>query len=190
MQLIDQLERVVPFNEQEANDIAEILRRLKSGEELFGRENASAHFTASAWIVNPQRTQVLMAYHNLYDSWAWLGGHADGETDMLAVALREVQEESGLEAVKAVSDQIYSVEIITVDGHEKRGKYVPSHLHFNVTYLMEADPNQPVRSKPDENKAVAWFELEEALAKSTEPWMRERVYKKLNEKLEHTIAWR
>lgn len=190
MNLIKQLEEFVTENEQEINDITEILRRLKSGEELFDRENRSAHFTASAWVVSPDGKKVLMAYHNIYDSWAWLGGHADGEKDLLAVALKEVQEESGLEAVKAVSDQIYSVEIITVDGHEKRGKYVPSHLHFNVTYLMEADPDQPVRSKPDENKAVAWFELNEALEKSSEPWMRERVYKKLNEKLEHTMTWR
>lgn len=97
--------------------------------------------------------------------------------------MREVREESGLEMVHAVSDEIYSLEIITVDGHEKRGKYVSSHLHLNVTYLLEADPAQPVRYKPDENKAVGWFELEDALEKSTEPWMRERVYRKLNEKL-------
>ena len=183
MNLTESIERFVPYNEQEACDQAEILRRLKSGEELFSRSNASAHFTASAWVVSTDRRQVLMAYHNLYDSWAWLGGHADGEQDLLAVAMREVREESGLEMVHAVSDEIYSLEIITVDGHEKRGKYVSSHLHLNVTYLLEADPAQPVRCKPDENKAVGWFELEETLEKSTEPWMRERVYRKLNEKL-------
>ena len=124
-----------------------------------------------------------MAYHNIYDSWSWLGGHADGDHDLLAVALREVREESGLTAVRPVSRSIYSVEILTVDGHEKRGAYVSSHLHLNVTYLLEADPAEPVRCKPDENSRVGWFGLEEAVAASTEPWFRERIYKKLNEKL-------
>ena len=92
-----------------------------------------------------------MAYHNLYDSWSWLGGHADGDRDLLAVSMREVREESGLTAVRPVSPHIYSLEILTVDGHEKRGAYVSSHLHLNVTYLLEADPAAPVRRKPDEN---------------------------------------
>ena len=92
-------------------------------------------------------------------------------------------EESGLTEVKPVSEEIYSVEILTVNGHEKHGSYVSSHLHLNVTYLLEADPALPVRNKPDENSRVAWFSPEEAVERSSEPWIRERIYKKLNEKL-------
>ncbi len=183
MDLISQIENYIPFNRQEEQDKKEMLRRLRSGEELHTRENASAHLTASGWVVSPDRKKVLMAYHNLYDSWAWLGGHADGERDLLAVAKREVQEESGLEEVRAVSDEIFSLEILTVDGHEKKGDYVSSHLHLNVTYLFEADPAQDIRCKPDENQGVAWFGPEEAIEKSSEPWIRERIYRKLNEKL-------
>ena len=183
MNLISQIENYIPFNRQEEQDKKEMLRRLRSGEELYTRENASAHLTASAWVVSPDRKKVLMAYHNLYDSWAWLGGHADGERDLLGVALREVREESGLTDVQPVFRDIYSLEILTVDGHEKRGKYVSSHLHLNVTYLLEADPASPVRCKPDENSRVGWFALEDALAASTEPWFRERIYSKLNAKL-------
>lgn len=183
MTLEEELTRYRPWNEQEAQDRAELLRRLKSGEALYTRDNAAGHLTASAWVVSPDRRQVLMAYHNLYNSWSWLGGHADGDHDLLAVALREVREESGLTAVRPVSRSIYSVEILTVDGHEKRGVYVSSHLHLNVTYLLEADPSVPVRRKPDENSAVAWFGLEEAVAASSEPWFRERIYQKLNAKL-------
>ena len=67
-----------PWNEQEERDREELLRRLDSHEDLYTRANAAAHFTASAWVVSPDRSQVLMAYHKLYDSWAWLGGHAGG----------------------------------------------------------------------------------------------------------------
>ena len=151
--LLEELEAYRPWNDQEERDRAELLRRLRSGEALYTRDNAAGHLTASAWVVSPDRTQVLMAYHNLYDSWSWLGGHADGDRDLLAVSMREVREESGLTAVRPVSPHIYSLEILTVDGHEKRGAYVSSHLHLNVTYLLEADPAAPVRRKPDENSA-------------------------------------
>ena len=175
MELIEALEEYQPWNEQEERDRAELLRRLKSGEELYSRENLSAHLTASAWVVSPDRQRVLLAYHNLYDSWAWLGGHADGDRDLLAVALRETMEESGLTEVQPVTPDIYSVEILTVDGHEKRGIYVPSHLHLNVTYLLEADPAAPARCRPEANGRVGGFPLTDAPAASSEPWRRERI---------------
>ena len=78
---------------------------------------------------------------------------------------------------------IFSLEILTVDGHEKRGVYVPSHLHLNITYLLEADESETLRVKPDENSGVRWFPIEEAPGASSEPWMAERIYRKLNEKL-------
>lgn len=183
MELIRRLEAFIPWNDQEVRDKEETLRRLKSGEALLDRSNTSAHLTASAWVVSPDRRQVLMAYHNLYDSWAWLGGHADGEEDLLSVALKEVREESGLQDVRPLTEDIFSVEILAVAGHEKKGQFVSSHLHLNVTYLLEADPAHPVRCKEDENKAVGWFTLEGAIAASKEPWFQERVYQKLNEKL-------
>ncbi len=183
MDLLRELEQYVPWNGQEARDREEFLRRLRAGGDLYARENPAAHLTVSAWMVSADRRQVLMAYHNLYGSWAWLGGHADGERDLLSAALREVREESGLERVRPVSEDIYSLEILAVNGHEKRGQYVPSHLHLNVTYLLEADPAEPVHCKPDENSRVGWFSPEEAVAASSEPWFQERIYKKLNAKL-------
>ncbi len=187
-QLLRQLAAYRPYNEQEAADRALILECLTAHEDIFSRENRLAHMTASAWVVNRARTKVLMAYHNIYRSWSWLGGHADGDADLLAVALREVSEESGLAAQHVWSADtaggIFSLEVLTVDGHEKRGAYVPSHLHLNVTYLVEADEEELLYIKEDENSGVAWFTPEEALAASTEPWFVERIYRKLNEKVQ------
>lgn len=95
--------------------------------------------TASSWLLNATHDKVLMIYHNIYHSWAWTGGHADGDRDLLAVAKREAMEETGVTEIRAISEDIFSLEILTVDGHEKRGVYVPSHLHLNVSYLLEAD---------------------------------------------------
>lgn len=182
-QLIEAIQRFTPWNEQEAVDKEQILASLMRMDDLFYRENNLAHMTASAWVVNPTRDKVLMVYHNIYHSWSWLGGHADGEEDLLKVAMKEVCEESGIKNVRPVSEDIYSLEILTVDGHVKRGNYVSSHLHYNITYLLEAEEEQALTVKEDENSGVGWFALEEAIAASTEPWFQERIYSKLNEKL-------
>ena len=160
MGIYEQIKAYRPWNEQERQDQALILAFLERNPDAFYRSNLLAHMTASAWVVNPQRSKALMVYHRLYDSWSWAGGHADGEEDLLAVALREVREETGVQRLRPVTEDIYSLEVLTVDGHEKHGKYVPSHLHLNLTYL-----------------------LADALAASTEPWFVERIYRKLIEKL-------
>ena len=169
-----------PKCEQERRDREIMLRFMAENDDAFLRENEIAHFTASSWIVSEDFKKTLMVYHNIFNSWSWTGGHADGERDLLAVALREAKEETGVEHIRPHSGEIISLETITVDGHEKRGRYVPSHLHLNVTYLLIADENDALRVKADENKGVSWFGLDEALEKCTEPWMTERVYKKLN----------
>ena len=128
-----------------------------------------------------------MAYHNLYQSWSWLGGHADGDEDLLRVALKEAREESGLANIIPVTEGIFSAEALPVFGHMKRGVYVPSHTHLNVTYLLEADEMEATHIKPDENSGVRWFELDEALAAVSEDWMREHIYEKLNAKLRALI---
>ena len=183
MSLLKQLKAYAPYNEQETNDKEVMIKLLEKESDIFTRENEVAHFTASSWLVNKEHTKVLMIYHNIYHSWSWTGGHADGDMDLLAVAMREAMEETGVKTITPVGEDIFSIEILTVDGHIKRGKYVPSHLHLNVTYLLEADEAEVLHIKQDENSGVAWFTLEEALEKCSEPWMIEWIYKKLNEKL-------
>ncbi len=181
--LINALQSYVPYNEQEERDRDIMLQLLKTQDNILERENQTAHFSASSWLLNKEHTKVLMIYHNIYHSWSWTGGHADGEANLLEVAKREAMEETGIKNITTVSDEIYSVEILTVDGHVKRGSYVPSHIHLNVTYLMEADEQEVLRVKPDENSGVKWFFLDEALKACTESWMIEHIYTKLNEKL-------
>ena len=183
MELAAQIAAYIPFNEQEAHDKDLLLRWLNSGVDIYTRENAAAHLTASAWVVSPDRQQVLMVYHNIYQSWSWMGGHADGDRDLLGVARREVLEESGLKKLKLLSPDIFSLEILTVDSHIKRGSYVSSHLHLNVTYLFEADPSQATAIKPDENSGVGWFPVSELPNKVSEPWFLQWIYSKLCQKV-------
>jgi len=181
--LLESIESYRPFNEQEEKDKEVMINFIKTMDNVLTRENRIAHFTASAWVLNKDKSKVLMIYHNIYNSWSWTGGHADGEENLLEVAIREVQEETGVSKVIPITKEIFSIEIVTVDGHIKRGEYVSSHLHVNVTFLLEADDEEKLLVKEDENSGVKWFLLEDAVKASSEPWMRV-IYAKLNEKLE------
>ena len=184
MELRNKIEKYMTFNEQEEKDKKLMLKYIDTFDNVLTRENEFGHFTASSWAVNKDRTKVLMIYHNIYKSWAWTGGHADGCQDLLEVAVRELKEETGVENVKIVKDDIFSLEIIRVNGHVKRGKYVSSHVHLNVTYLLEVDENEVLKIKEDENSGVKWVNIEDVEKLSTERWMIEYVYKKLGQKLE------
>lgn len=183
MKLIKQIENFKPYNQQETQDKAFILEALKEYDTIFFRKNKNLHMTASGWVTNPDHKKVLMIHHNIYNSWSWMGGHADGEKDLYEVALKEIHEESGVSNIKPITSDIFSLEVLTVDGHIKNGVYVSSHLHLNITYLFEADECDELQVRPEENSDVRWFELNEAIQASTEPWFKENIYKKLNEKL-------
>ena len=175
--ILEDLLAFTPQNEEEAAD-RQLMIDAARNPASYGRI-WPAHFTASAWTVNPEHTETLMVYHNVYDSWSWVGGHADGETDLAQVAARELCEETGIEQASLAMNGLLSCEILTVDGHWKRGAYVPSHLHLNATYLFEASTALAIRIAPSENSGVKWMPFEEALRASTEPWMVEHVYRKL-----------
>jgi len=185
MKLKELIEKYKPYNEQEEKDKQTILKYMNTFEDVLTRDNEFAHFTASSWVVNKERTKVLMIYHNIYKSWAWTGGHADGDADLLNVAVRELKEETGVENVKVLDDNIFSLEIVCVNGHVKRGKYVSSHVHLNVTYLLEVDEAEKLKIKEDENSGVKWINIEDVEKVSNEKWMRENIYRKVNEKLKN-----
>lgn len=182
MKLKEQIENYKPYNEQEEKDKEMMLEYIKTFDDVLTRKNKMCHFTASNWIVNKERTKVLMVYHNIYKSWAWTGGHADGESDLLKVAIKEAKEETGLKNLKPLSDEIYSIQIVTVDSHIKRGEFISSHLHLDCCFLLEANENDTLKIKEDENSGVKWIDIDKASEVTNEGKMRP-IYKKLNKKL-------
>lgn len=182
MSLFENIRNYKPLNQQEASDQKRMIEYMRHNADYLSREDEIAHFTASMWTVNRERTKTLMVYHNIYDSWSWIGGHADGIEDLCSVAMRELKEETGVGNAVLVSPEIFSLEILTVDGHVRKGVYVPSHLHMNVTYLAEADENQELMVNSAENQAVKWWSFEDALRVPKEPWLVEWIYKKLSER--------
>lgn len=179
--LKDELIKYKTYNEQEEMDKLVMLEFINKNDDYLLRNNKVGHFTASNWIVNKDKTKVLMIYHNIYKSWAWTGGHADGEENLMNVAIKEAQEESNLKNIRPLSDGIFSLEVLTVDSHIKRGEYVSSHLHLNCTFLFEADEEEELKIKADENSDVKWIDINEVVELTREENMKP-IYKKINEK--------
>ena len=179
---IEMLKNYKPYNEQEKEDIKLIIK----AEEIFGniltRENNFCHLTSSAFVINKQHSKVLCIYHNIYKSWGWVGGHADGDDDMLYVAQKETREETSLQNFDVINNMPISVEILPVKSHIRKGKYVPAHQHLNITYLFEADENDVIHILEDENSNIGWLTFDELLDNSDEPYMIP-VYQKIIEKV-------
>lgn len=183
MNWIESIKKYTVFNEQEKIDKEIIVKCLGKFDDVLTRENEIAHITSSAFVINKNRDKLLMVHHNIYNSWSWTGGHADGDGDLLYVAIKEVKEETGVENIWVVSKDILSLDILPVLGHQRRGKYVAPHLHLSVAYLLECDENEQLVIKPDENSSVQWIPFKEIDTYSNEPHMIE-IYKKIISKVE------
>ena len=184
MTLLQQLEAYQPTTEQEINDKQLIISCFKANQETtLTRENKVAHFTASGFVVNETFDKVLMVYHHLFKSYSWTGGHADGDADLLGVAIKEACEETGIKQVKPLTPNIVALDVLPVWGHFKRETFVSAHLHLNATYLLVADDTQPLQIKPDENSDVAWIPLHQLEAYCCEKEMIP-VYQKVLKQLE------
>ena len=181
MNLKEQIENYIPYDEQEERDKEQYLNFIDKFDDVLTRNNDFGHFSASAFIVNKERTKMLVVYHIINDGWIYPGGHADGEEDLLSVAVREVEEETGLKA-KVLDENIYSIQSAPVKGHIKKDKYVSAHLHLDVVYLMEADDKIPLVYKDDESKGVKWVSFEDATDETMCDFIRP-IHKKLINKL-------
>ena len=178
----EEIEHFVPGCEQEEADKDLILELCDQyGDAILDRTPRAAHMTASSMIFNKERTKVLMAYHNIYDSWAWTGGHSDGEKDPLETALREAKEETGVLNLTVLDDHAAALDILEVKRHIKRGKFVSSHLHLNLAYAFEANEEETLHICEGENSDVGWIRIDELEAKVSEKQMLP-VYRKIIEK--------
>ena len=181
MNLRQEIENYIPFDEQEKNDKEQFLIFINTFDDVLTRDNIFGHFSASAFLVNKKRNKMIVVYHIINDGWIYPGGHADGDDNLLSVAVREVEEETGLKA-KILDENIYAIQSAPVKGHIKSGKYVSSHIHFDVLYLMEADDRIPLKYEENESKGVKWISFEEADDKTMCDFIRP-IHKKIIEKL-------
>ena len=185
MKLNQFIEKYEPYDEAEAADCASLKQFLQDyGENIYTRDNLLGHITVSCFIVNRERTKALAAFHNIMQNFAWLGGHADGDKNLQRVTLKEIQEESGLENVAFIQPEPIDVEVLMVYPHIKRGCHVSAHLHYNIAYLLEADEEDVIRIKADENSDIRWVEFDELL-KLTDPFsakVYERIINKIRER--------
>ncbi|MBM3866440.1 MAG: NUDIX hydrolase [Verrucomicrobia bacterium] len=138
----------------EAAALREILAFVRTHPDCLERHCAPGHLTGSAWIVSPCRRRVLLTHHRKLDRWLQLGGHADGDGDLLAVARREAAEESGLAGLRVVSPAIFDVDRHWIPERPAQ----PGHFHHDLRFLLEGDPAEPLRLTR-ESKALAWVEL-------------------------------
>lgn len=157
MEWIKQIEDFQPANTQERQDKRVILRYIEQFPNILLRENEFAHITSSGFILNENLDKVLMVHHNIRNVWSWTGGHADGETGFLHTAIKEAREETGVCTLRPLTGEIASLDILPVWGHMRKGKYVCTHLHLSVAYLLIAGEQDILRVKPDENSGVQWF---------------------------------
>jgi 8-oxo-dGTP pyrophosphatase MutT (NUDIX family) len=146
----------LPAEGEEAAMHRDLLAFVAGHATCFERSLKIGHITGSAWIVNPDKTRALLVHHAKLNRWLQPGGHADGETDVLGVALREAREETGLTSLCAPSTAIFDVDIhpIPARGDE------PEHLHHDVRFLIEADDAETV-TVSEESHDVRWFDLDE-----------------------------
>lgn len=174
----------LPSSMQEEQDKLGMLSYLEEYQDDIFRENERGHITVSSFIINKEHTKTLFAYHKIFDSFAWIGGHLEKEDESLFMAAkRELIEETGLRHFSSLLASIFSLETLGCQGHMKKGTWVSSHIHFNVTFLFEADESEELTVKEDENTGFKWILFDDVKNVSNENWIIENVYMKLISKI-------
>ncbi len=165
------------LDDHEAAMTADTLRFAATHDDCLLRSCVPGHLTGSAWIVTPDRAHVLLTHHRKLDKWLQLGGHADGDGDLLAVALREAREESGLTRLRVVSAEIFDLDRHWIPPR----KVDPGHFHYDLRFIFEADRDEPLAIS-SESKDLAWVELGRVLALNPEESMARMVRKTLGDR--------
>lgn len=155
--LTEQISKYKETGIQEVNDKRIILQLIKTyGANVLSRENETFHITVSGLVCNKYLNRMLLVHHNIYDTWSFIGGHADSNADLLNVLIGEVREEAGLNKVSPYCPGIQSIDILTTGHHMKNEKYVAPHLHLNISYFIIADEEEAILFKKDEVSNAKW----------------------------------
>lgn len=170
----DLVEKYIPKTNEDKAVRDSILKYIhENGRSVLTRENTMAHMTASTIILNETSTKMLMIHHRIYDAWTWQGGHADGDEDLLKVALKEAEEETGLNQFRPIvtrkGNLLYRLDILPVKGHMKKGAYVAPHMHLNAAFVLIAKEEEVFFINEEETKGIEWVLLEDIDMKADEP---------------------
>lgn len=173
--LLDQLARYQPLDARDDAQRREVAAFVREHPDCFARTCLPGHLTASAWLLDAGGRRVLLTHHRKLGRWIQLGGHLDGESDLLAAALREAREESGIHAITALSPEIFDLDIHAYPavGHE------PAHRHYDIRFLLQVQGRDEVVVS-DESHALAWFspeevdrlKVDEAVKRMNQKWRR------------------
>ncbi|HVS50816.1 MAG TPA: NUDIX hydrolase [Opitutaceae bacterium] len=156
----------------EAAMTADTIRFVEAHADCLLRSCVPGHLTGSAWIVSADRARTLLTHHHKLDKWLQLGGHADGQEDLLAAALREAQEESGLTRLRVVAPEVFDVDRHWIPPRKSE----PGHYHYDLRFMLEADPAEPLVIS-NESKDLAWIEVARVTALNPEESMARMVRK-------------
>ncbi len=141
-----------------------MLNFFDNHDGCFEKDNLPGHFTGSAWVISPDKNKILMTHHKKLNMWLQLGGHADGEKDLKSVALKEAKEESGFNNFSILSEEIFDLDIHKIETMNEE----PEHLHYDVRFLLEADPNEQDIIISEESHDVKWIHLDDVLEYNSE----------------------
>ena len=162
----------LPLSREEETAVTETVAFVRRHPDCLLRSCLPGHLTGSAWIVSPDRKSVLLTHHGKLDKWLQLGGHADGDGDLAAVAMREAREESGLSLLAPVGRGLFDVDRHWIPG---RGTE-PGHWHHDLRFMIEADPAEALTIS-DESKDLAWVRVDGVTALNPEESMARMVRK-------------
>ena len=185
----EQIDKYIPENEQEREDKEFFIRFINEFDDVLTRKNPYGHISSSAFVVNEDFNKALVVNHNIFGGYIYPGGHADGCHDLIKVAKKEVKEETGI-SVKPLNKDIFSIQVLPIKGHVKKGKYVSAHVHFDVLYLMVAkneDMNK-IKIKKDENSNVKFVKLDETYGNKMVDWIRP-INEKIVQKVRGLKKW-
>jgi 8-oxo-dGTP pyrophosphatase MutT (NUDIX family) len=146
------LERYLPAGPQEQIFKKEMLAFMQTHENCFERSLEIGHITASSWLLSKQGDKALLTHHAKLNRWFQLGGHCDGDSNVLAVAIKEAQEESGVCAIKPLSTAIFDIDIHLIPENKKE----KAHYHYDIRFLLQIKSDDLIQVSA-ESHALAWF---------------------------------